>query len=121
MKAVVLDFVEAEGTGTDFNMLLCGVEHVGHSNALQMSNVLHSLPIGYKDSIVHLVAADWPLFLPQRLSPESLKFFPWCEVPSVVPWVPLSRRHHLNRLLPFHRLPVSGTRGQFSVEGIARG
>jgi len=96
VKAVVLDFVEAEGTRTDIYVLLRSVQHMGHSNALQMSNVLHGLPIRYEDSIVHLVAADRSLLVPQRLSPKSLKFFPWCEVSSVVPWVPFPRRHHLD-------------------------
>lgn len=102
MKAVVLDFVQAEGTRTHINMLLRSVQHMGHSDALQVTDILHSLTVGYQYSIEDLVAANRPLLIPEWFSPESLKFFPWSEVSGVIAGVPLSGGHHLNRLLPLH-------------------
>lgn len=67
MKAVVQDFVQAEGTRTHINMLLRSVQHMGHSDALQVTDILHSLSVGYQYSIVDLVAANRPLLIPDRL------------------------------------------------------
>ena len=54
MKAVVLDTVVCILGRVDHHMLLGGVQHVSHANALEVRNVANCLPISNDDSRIHL-------------------------------------------------------------------
>jgi len=77
MKALILDTMVCIFCRVYHHMLLCCVQHVGHTKALQVGDVAHRLTIPNDYSGIYLVTADRSSFLlllpsPNR-SPASLE------------------------------------------------
>jgi len=64
MKAIILDTMLSILGLVHHHMLLCCVEYVGHTMALEIRDVTHSLTIANYYTMIHLVATNWsPLLL----------------------------------------------------------
>ena len=58
MESIILDPVAGILGGVDLDVVLCGVEHMGHPDPLEIVHVADRVPVADDDPVVDLVAVD---------------------------------------------------------------
>ena len=58
MKAIIFDTIARILGWVHFNMSLCSVKHMGHSDTLKIIHVADGVTIAKNDAIIHLVTVN---------------------------------------------------------------